>query len=132
MTNGIERMRRAINESKATAEGLQDISGGATRITGEFLLKSSGEKRVSLNFPVAFTDKPILTFSGEIPEGDVIVNGDFPMLSILVSKWITRDVPPLSRVFIGCELALVVTGPATQKMIIYWALDGNTIVNVGD
>lgn len=132
MANGIERMRRAVNESKATAEGLQDISGGATRLTGEFLLKSSGEKRVSLNFPVAFTDKPILTFSGEIPEGDVIVNGDFPMLSILVSKWITRDVPPLSRVFIGCELALVVTGPATQKMIIYWALDGNTIVNVGD
>lgn len=132
MANDIERLRRAINDTKATAEGLQDIAGGSTRLTGEFLLKSSGEKKIVLNFPVAFTDKPILTFSGEIPEGDVIVPGDFPMLSVLVSKWITRDVPPLSRVFIGCELALVVTGPSTQKLIIYWALDGNTIVNIGD
>ena len=53
MANDIERLRRAINDTKATAEGLQDIAGGSTRLTGEFLLKSSGEKKIVLNFPVA-------------------------------------------------------------------------------
>ena len=127
-----ERLRRSLNDQQAFVEGLNDVAGGITTLTGEFLLKSSGEKKIVLNFPVAFTDKPILGFSGEIPEGDEIVDGDFPIVSAIVSRWITRENPPFARTFVGCELAIVVTGPSTQKMIFFWSMSGNTIVNIGD
>jgi len=126
-----ERLRRSLNDQQAAAEGLNDMAGGATTLTGEFLLKSSGEKKVVLNFPIEFTDKPILSFSAEIPEGDEIVDGNFPMVSALISRWITREKPPFSRTFVGCELAIVATGPSTQKMIFYWIFNGNTITNIG-
>jgi len=128
----VDRFRRALNDQQASFEGLQDVAGGPTTLTGEFLLKSAGEKKVTLNFPIPFTEKPILSFAAEVPEGDELADGNFPTVSAVVSRWITRENPPFSRTFIGCELAIVVTGPSTQKMIFYWTMNGTSITNMGD
>ena len=130
-TAAIERFRRDQLNRQSTLDNLDAASGGSTRLTGELLLIGSGEKRVPVVFSAPFTEKPLMTFGAEIQSGDLMTEGQFPTISAIVSKWITFDRPPSSRLFTGCELAIVTTGPATQKMIVYWCMDGPTITNFG-
>lgn len=127
----LDRIRRANNENVSTIQNLSEASGGSTRLTGELLFKGSGEKRVPVNFSAPFTEKPLMTFGAEIQSGDLMTDGQFPTISVIVSKWITFDRPPSSRLFTGCELAIVTTGPETQKMIVYWCMDGPAVTNFG-
>jgi hypothetical protein len=125
----IDRIRRANNEQQSTIENLSSASGGATRLTGQLLLSGSGEKVVDVVFPAPFTEKPLMSFGGEMQ--DSMIRGQFPTISVVVAGWITRDAPPYSRLFTGCQLAIVTTGPTTQKMIVHWFFDGPTITNFG-
>jgi hypothetical protein len=126
----IDRMRRAQNDYESTINDLGNASGGATRLSGQFAIKGSGEKRVEIVFPAQFTEKPFMTFGGEI-ETDFMIDGQFPTISLVVSRWITKDLPPYSRLFVGCEFAVVTTGPSVQKMIVTWAMDGPTVNLLG-
>lgn len=124
----IERFRSSINNRNITSD-MSGAGSGQTNLTGEFLIKNTGEKRVQVDFPVYFTDKPMMTFGAEVQEGDVIVNGKFPTISVVVSRWITAENPPFSRFYLGCELAVVTTGAPTQKMIVHWQLSGNAFTD---
>jgi hypothetical protein len=119
----IERFRNSA-KNQQLSQGTAAAAAGQTTLTGEFLLKNAGEKRVPIDFPVAFSEKPLITFGAEVQEGDVIIDGYFPTVSVIVSKWITRENPPFSRLYIGCELAIVTSGAPTQKLIIHWQLSG--------
>jgi|GEM_PF-4063342 len=127
----IERFRNSLNSEKSSFEGIQDVSGGPTSIFGEILIRGTGEKIVEVSFPSAFTEKPIMSFGGEINEPELLVPKQFPTVSVLVAGWITREAPPFSRLFTGCRLCIVTTGPQTQKLVVYWSMNGPTITNFG-
>jgi hypothetical protein len=119
----VEKFRNSMIAKDMTA-AMSSAAAGPTTLTGEFLIKNSGEKRVPIDFPIAFSEKPLITFGAEVQEGDVIVDGFFPTVSVIVSRWITVENPPFSRIYRGCELAVVVTGAPTQKVIVQWQLTG--------
>ncbi|NBR22237.1 MAG: hypothetical protein EBU08_00300 [Micrococcales bacterium] len=107
----------------------RDAAAGPTRLTGEFLLMGAGEKRVPVDFPVSFSEKPLLTFGAELQEGAAVVDGKFPTVSVVVARWFTFERPPFSRLFSGAELMVVTTGSPTQQLIIHWHLDGVALTN---
>ena len=127
----IERFRRDINQEKFISEGIQDASGSSTVLTGEFLLVGTGEKLVEVVFPTPFTEKPIMSFGGEVQDANLMVSGQYPTISVLVAGWVTKDIPPFSRLFTGCRLCTVVTGPKVQKIVIYWSFTGPSINGFG-
>jgi hypothetical protein len=127
----VERFRNSLNNERTSFEGIQDVSGGATTITGEFLIRGTGEKIVEVSFPCAFTEKPIMSFGGEVLDSEFLIQKQFPTISVLVAGWITKEVPPFSRLFTGCKLCIVTTGPQTQSIVVYWSMDGLTITNFG-
>lgn len=123
----VERFRRAVGQERFISEGIEDAAGSSTVLTGEFLVRGSGENLVDLTFPTAFTSKPLLSFGGEVQDVDLMVKGQYPTVSVVIAGWVTREAPPLSRLFTGCRLCVVTTGPQVQKMVIYWTLTGDTI-----
>lgn len=94
-----------------------------TRASGKFMMGGAGERTVTVLFGVAFAEQPILSYGGEVKQGD-LVPGQYPELSVVVHGWVTDDRGPTSRLFLGANLAVVTRGPFWQKMYVYWHFDG--------
>ena len=120
----MENLRRDVQNSKVLEETRSESAAGQTRLSGQLMLSNPGEKAVSVTFPFSFADKPLLSFGAEMRTGDEPVNGNFPTVSVVVGGWITVDNPPYSRLYNGCKLFIVTTGPPQQRLFVHWHLDG--------
>jgi hypothetical protein len=128
ISGAIDSFRRAqFNQNLSEASAA--AAAGPTQLTGEFLMMGAGEKRIPVDFPIVFSEKPLLTFGAEVQEGSAVLDGSFPTVSVVVGKWFTREAPPFSRLFIGAELLVVTTGITTQQTIIHWHLSGLGLTN---
>jgi hypothetical protein len=119
-----ENFRRVTQNARVTQETRSENSAGQTRLSGQLMLSNPGEKSISVTFPFSFADKPLLSFGAEMRDGDEPVNGNFPTVSVVIGGWTTVDNPPYSRLYTGCKLLVVTTGPSQQRLFIHWHLDG--------
>jgi hypothetical protein len=120
----MEDFRRITQHSKVLEQTRSDAAAGQTRLSGQLMLSNPGEKSISVTFPFSFADKPLLSFGGEMRDGDIPVDGNFPTVSVVVGGWSTVDNPPYSRLYTGCKLLIVTTGPPQQRLYVHWHLDG--------
>jgi len=120
----IENFRTRQRLDRALTEGIDDMSAGPTIIAGELKLDGAGEQLIPVNFTVPFSEKPILSHSFEVKEGDVLVSGSYPTASVGVAQWATYTISPQSLLYIGANLVIVTTGVWYQKLIVNWQFQG--------
>lgn len=129
MTTEIDFFRRRMNRIKANAEGFSDIAAGPTRCSGQFVLNGPGEAQVQLAFPVKFSDAPRLSSGFEVREGDMLTVTKMPTMTMSVVRWLIDDRPPYSNMYTGAVLGVVTTGPAGQRLLVTWHMDGTAYSN---
>lgn len=125
----MDAFRRRMNSAEATKAGNQSMAADFQSLTGQVRVNGSGESKATITFPISFSQKPLLTFGGEIQEGDRLDPGRMPTVSVVVLAWLTKERPPYSRLYTGAILGIVTGGPSWQKMIIHWKLDGIAYTN---
>lgn len=91
----------------------------------------AGEARVEIGFPIIFTERPSFSYGGEMDVNQPLTAQSFPTVSAVVSEWITEG--EMQKKYKGAWVAMVTTGPSTQKMIVHLHFEGKAFRNpVGD
>jgi len=116
--------QQALAEQQAgqTTASLQ-ICSGQVRVNG------AGEASFPVTFPIKFSEKPSLSFGGEILTGDTIEQGLMPTANVIVLGWSTQDTPPYGRLYTGAQLGVVTSGVTFQKMIVHWNMIGKALTS---
>jgi hypothetical protein len=121
----LNAIRNKVRTQERTKEGIQDMSAGHTRVSGQFMLNAPGEAVI----PVKFSEKPTMSFGSEMRESDPLQPGFYPQLSCSVAGWFTEDSPPNLQLYTGCNLVVVMLGPPTLRMYVHWHMEGNAFTN---
>lgn len=126
MTN-IDQFLADRNINSARGTGIMDMGVSNQRLSGLFMFQGNGEGRKEVQFPVKFIEKPVFYFGGELGPNQSIVDGYFPTVSVVVGAWQTLKRPPVTNLYYGCTLIVVVTGHADQKLVIHWHVEGKAL-----
>ena len=127
----LAKYRREQMLYASQAAGSKEFAAGPTRISGEFPFQGAGEGKVDVVFPVMFTEKPMFTFGAEIPDGQTIASGAYPTISACVAEWKMLERPPITRLYYGCSVLVVVGGYQSQKLLVHWNLEATALTNPG-
>lgn len=120
----LEMFRRSSQNKAISIADIEQTSAGVTKLSGQIRVDSPGEVEVPLVFPVFFSEKPLLSFGGELKVGTDAVPGSFPTVSVVIGSWSLSDASPTMLIYKGCKLLVVTTGHPTQRMFIHWHLEG--------
>lgn len=124
------RIGRAIQQSQRQREADQfrhfEVQGAVEVLTGEFLIENTGESVRQVNFPVLFTEKPLMFFGSEL-YGNTITDGSFPIVSTTVIQYLQRGDDSERRYFTGASLATRSSGPSGQKIWVHWMAVGKAL-----
>lgn len=117
----LEARRGRVERSKS-AQGRVHAVDGFVQTLG------AGETTVDIEFPVSFIERPCFTFGGELGENEVLEDGNFPTISLVVKNWklATRGG---ADYYVGATLIVVSTGTTTQKMIAHWKMEAVALTN---
>lgn len=107
-----ERRRQNINR-------VDDMTTKDTTVSGRYLISGIGEVAVDILFPVAFGQRPIFTFGGELERTDPpqpVIHGSYPKVHAVVASWtVVREVKgAFDGYYTGCTVAVTIEGFATQ------------------
>ena len=125
--SNIDQFLADRNINSARGAGLMDMGVGNQRISGQFLWEGSGEGEKEVVFPVKFIERPVFYFGGELGPNQSVVDGYYPTVSVVVGGWLTLKRPPVTSLYYGCTLVVVVTGHTDQKMVIHWHVEGRAL-----
>lgn len=113
-----------------SASHQEEFSARPFIVSGQFSVTGAGELVKDINFPVTFTDKPLLSFGANMDENQIIVAGNFPTASVIVLKYKEKITPGTSTAsYTGASLIVVTTGMEDQIMWIHWQMSGTALVN---
>lgn len=116
-------LQRTIRQQRSYVEHIseQTIRDGSAQ--GFIELGSDGEIVATVEFPIAFAEKPLFTTGLELADDAWLTYGAFPIWSASVSGWITQKTPD-STLYIGAELGIVVIGPT--HTILHYSFQGRS------
>jgi hypothetical protein len=120
---------REANESLRSEHDRQaSVYGMVRAVSGFILCNGAGELQIEVNFPVRFVEKPAMTFGGELDVNQPVEAGNFPTISVVVTRWILEELDELRTYFVGASLAVVSTGVANQRMWGHWTATGAALL----
>lgn len=125
---------------------LQESHSQNSQIFGKFVVNGSGETRKVVNFPVAFSNAPLVLTTVEVqPEAEQVIwadvpanevryatqlaPGQAPLVQSNVVGWITQDNPPSESYYTGVEILTVCDGTRGVKYIVHWSAAGIAYMN---
>lgn len=95
-----------------------------TQVEARAKVKGSGETRVTIDFPVLYASKPIMTFGGELFGGSTPEATNYPVISVVVLTWDTVERSDDRTYYRGCEVGIVALGKASQNMNAHILFEG--------
>lgn len=119
---------RAMEQRRGTVERGKSIQGREFSIHGFIDCYGAGEALQDVNFPVAFQERPAMSFGGELAVNQTLEDGNFPTINIMTRSWqtILRDG---ATYYTGATLIIVATGPTTMGYTAHWQATGKALVN---
>lgn len=97
-------------------------------MSGFVEVAGAGEGLVDINFPVWFLEVPVMSFGGELGPNEVLVDGSFPTLNVMVKSWV-RTAKNGTDYYTGATLIIVTTGSVAQRATAHWQGEGRALVN---
>lgn len=123
----------ALERRRADLGRVDDFVIKTTRVTGFVLTEGAGEAAHDVEFPVTFTERPSMSFGGELADNQFVEDLAFPTVSVVVISWIKSmtgrvggglDAPGW---FVGASLAIVTSGKTDQRMWVHWQAEGKAL-----
>lgn len=124
-----QAMQRRVQSRKSQEAAFDDQIGRVHVIMGEFMTGGVGESVITVNFPVHFVEKPIVTGGAELAPDGVLTDGSFPTHSLTVVAWAYDEKTPNTIYYIGATLACRTTGAEGTNLIMNWKAEGRAITN---
>lgn len=112
---------------------VEDFIIKPTRVTGFVLTEGAGEALHEVVFPVTFTERPSMSFGGELDVDEFVEALVFPTVSVVVVSWaktMTDRVGGGTNApgwFAGAILAIVTSGKSGQRMWVHWQAEGKAL-----
>lgn len=95
-----------------------------TQVEARVDVRGSGESRVTIDFPVIYSEKPIFTFGGELDLNQTPEETNFPVISVMVLTWDTIEKSDQRTFYRGCEVGIVCLGKERQRAIAHCVFEG--------
>lgn len=114
-----------------TLERVDDMSAKDTTVSGRTLFVGLGEILYDIKFPVGFSTKPIFHPGAELDAGFSPVSTQFPTLGAFVVAWDVKNKVEgaFDGYYVGCTVALTITGSTGQQSWFHWSFRGTAIRN---
>ena len=123
----VDDPRRALKVIESRKAQIASVRGQTYTIYGHVDIIGNGEKLLPVNFPVWFTERPIISGSGYATGGlDSLVETMYPTWNVGTAAY--RMHPNNDLLYIGATLILVVTG-SLDESILTWRAEGNALSN---
>lgn len=133
MNESFGRFRGPLGFQKAGASDASRVDAfliKPTSVTGRELINGVGEVLVDVSFPVWFTERPNVSFGGELDTNDSPTDTQFPTVSVVVVAWQMKKEERLGGgYFIGCNLAVVTGGRKDNRIWVHWRAEGAAMKN---
>jgi len=117
-----------FEQRRGQVERGRSVEGRIHKVFITINLIGSGEVLADVNFPVWFQEKPAVSSGGEMAENEVIVDTQFPTISVIVKSWVKQK-RDLAEYFTGATLIVVTSGVPGQKMIAHFQAEGKALRN---
>lgn len=127
--SGMQGLRAALSAHAGTTARARQVLPGIYFEYGAVQLDGTGEVDHDISFPVPFVDMPVVLGGGALQEGETLHAGQYPIISATPASWSVRELPGGSRLYLGCRLAIVVTGHDRMQSIATWMAIGPALVN---
>src|SRR5690606_6232292 len=131
-TNTITRMRelqtRMAHKSSNQAQA-DEFASRVFTVSGERLVDGIGEVVVDVNFPVSFTQKPLMQYGSELDANQTVSDGSFPTVGVTVLRYNIKRGDLDQLYYIGATLAISITGSSSQKTWLHYHVSGKGITN---
>lgn len=97
-------------------------------VVGFVQIINPGEALTDLDFPLVFVEKPVLTYSYDLEDGQVLERGNFPMLTVGVHYFRKDQITPGLDHYTGARLIIVATGHLDMRMNVHVRFEGKGLV----
>lgn len=96
------------------------------RVVVECAIKVAGSGEVStpVVFPVVFAEKPVPSFGHELDVNQSPEATNFPVCSVTVLSWKTRDMSEQRTFYTGAQLGIVTLGRERMRSIVHVTFRG--------
>jgi hypothetical protein len=122
------RLTRALDNRRAAFERSEAFRPKDFSIGGKFLVSGAGEATTFVQFPIRFSQKPLITTGGEIANDAAPITRGLPIVSAVVSGWQTNRVNG-RLYYTGVYLGSVVQGLGTLRVFVNWIATGRGVMN---
>lgn len=123
----VSEFRRGQSLKKSRIQGVNQLEAQNVQLEGQIMVSGVGETQYTVTFPVSYHSKPILSFGGELPQGQEVKSGLFPTVNVIIANWVMYNkMTPGSQAsyYRGCDLLITVGGDPNQKLIVFWTVSG--------
>lgn len=129
MESELRQITVAANQNRVNVSQYTDMLGRNLIISGEFLMPTTGEVIVTVNFPVTFTEKPLFYFGADLDPNQEIVVGVLPICNGMVIRYNIDTSDVYTTLWKGADLGFVTQGTPGQKINCHWHFIGKGIFN---
>lgn len=98
------------------------------RVEGFVKVNGPGEATFTVDFPVLFSELPIIASGFHLADGQVLEAGNFPTVSIGAHKYTFEERLPGVRYYKGAICVIVATGHTDMKMTAHYTFEGTALV----
>lgn len=126
MSIPIRPTQLAAERRRGEIERATQMQGQVFRISYFLKIEGSGETSVDVNFPVRFQERPAVSSGGELAEGTVLEDGNFPWCSAMASNWVTEERNGQTY-YTGCRVIVVVGGTERQVSAVHFTVEGKAL-----
>ncbi len=124
----MKSIQTPIEAQRSRLERAKSVQAGVQRAIGFVEVTGAGESLVEVQFSVWFTERPWLSFGGELIENAVLKDKNFPTVSVVIKNWVTKT-KNNATYYYGATLILVTGGTSDQKLVVHWQVEGMALVN---
>ena len=121
--------RKSYNNDCVRQRDFVSVAADNAMVTGRTMINGAGESFVSVDFPVRFSQLPSFSFGFEMKDGEVVIDGQKPTGSAVVTQWKIIERLPFSVYYTGAVIQVVTTGPFYQKMLFIHNFSGMALSN---
>lgn len=129
MDNGYVGFRRAQARQETNKSNALSVAARPQVLSGQIQINGSGDSIVNIPFPIQFSQKPILSFGGDLEHGQSVTIGSLPTVSMIVTRWDIVGSPPLQLFYQGATVAIVTSGVDDQIMYAHYTFTGVALSN---
>lgn len=123
-------VQRQSEARRGEVDRIQGLEAKHVRLLGEVPIEGAGEVTFTVNFPVRYIEKPLMTAGWDLDGESSVVTGSYPTVSIGTVDWEMEDEDDdYGQYWTGALVAVKTTGPSDMRIYANYIYEGMALLN---